>query len=249
MKICLSCGAVAPVNNADCGRCNAVFEGNTAKTSPRADGLVFARVQGHFKCRSCGKNVAINHLESTESVMCGSCGVDQSLELRQWKDIVNHVHSTADITGDSKPLEGDPFWKFFDQDEGSSTGEKYRSIGYESSTLTSSGGVLRGAQWEVDASPGHPVCTKCRKLLDIGLHEKKLTTSCPSCHRTATYGLPESSINYEGLAGAITPEHCVDHPNVKTNQSSGGAAISLVCPNCSGALTSSEPGRVTVCEF
>ena len=248
MKVCLACGTIFKAQADVCGHCTTPFTDNTGEAPVPFEGACFARMLCHFKCRSCGHKVALNGLDDDGSVMCGNCGIDQMVERDMWADILTHAHNTADFAGWNKPAEDTPVWKAFVDDD-RDIAAMYYNIGESRSALEMSNGGFGDVAYTVEVSPGHPVCPSCHKIFEISLDGETLRATCPGCATAATYEIPAHRREYGDLVGVISNENRTDTPAVKTEDASGGAALSITCPECGGALENPKAGDICTCPY
>jgi len=207
-----------------------------------------ARMKGHFICRSCGDKVALNHF-SLDGYLCGSCGILQKFGMREWSQIVRHAHDTADITGFFRPSADDVrFWEVFSAYD-SDVAMMFKSIGRDKSCLTKGNEEFGGIEFEMDVSPGHPLCASCSKPVKLEIKAERLHCTCLSCGYAAIYrAFPEAG-NYRNCVAAICEDDRSDVSTAKTEPSSGGGAIAITCPNCAGALDVRALGDTVTCPF
>jgi len=248
MKVCLACGTIAPLGQKTCSSCESPLEENTTEVAPRDDDVVFARVSGHFSCRSCGEPVPLNHF-CLNGIPCSQCGIKQSFKAEDWPELLEHAHNTADLTGPRRPVDGTRDWIALTERIGEETGALVYGIGRSRSRLTISGGSFSGLDYAFSAGPGHPVCQDCKQVLDVEVDEVQVVTTCPACKQQIVYARPDRLDIYPSLAGVLNDEHR-DRPGVvAAEEHSGGAAVSIDCPKCGAPLQLPEQGRKVVCPF
>lgn len=212
MEVCPSCGTIAPESYDACKICGASFEQGRPKVTPPAGGLMLVRLCGEFDCRSCGGKVALNHF-TLEGYRCGSCGIKQTFDWDLWEQIVTHAHNTADLTGFARPNDADEdFWNAFVQEEGDDLVWMFRAIGRNRSTLTKGNSCFGGLEFEMDVSPGNPICSECGAPLIISADHSALTVSCNRCDDRKTYALSEENPEAAGLVATICGESRTDAP-------------------------------------
>ena len=162
MEICVSCGAIAPTSNDQCTRCSSQFEETRKEVAPPSEDLQLVRLHGRFKCRSCGSEVALNHF-TLDEYLCGRCGIQQVFSWEEWEQIIEHGHNTADLTGFNQPgIVDENFWVEFGEHQGDDIARMFRSIGKDKSTLTKGNSFFGGLDFEMDVTPGNPVCDNCK---------------------------------------------------------------------------------------
>ncbi|MBN2803480.1 MAG: hypothetical protein JXR91_10320 [Deltaproteobacteria bacterium] len=249
MEICLTCGTIKKSSDTQCSVCETPYEENTADVSPPGDDLCIARFNGHFECRSCGHGVALNGLDKDGNILCGKCGIEQAFNWDNWDSILTHAHNTADFAGWNKPQANSPLWKGLAEEMGEDTAEMFKRIGDSRSILSLSDGAFRGLSYEVEASPGYPICEQCKKPLTIKIEKSSLKTACSECSLAATYEIPSNRKAYSPLEGIISFENRTDALEVKQESSKGGAALAITCPQCGGALENIKAGTITKCPY
>ena len=250
MRVCASCGTIAPTSKEECAVCFSRFEGSVLEVEPPGEGLGWARVSGGFKCRSCGFDVALNGLSYSGAVVCGSCGIRQAFSGEIWGDIVEFVHSVADLTGHRRPEPDSALWPAIAEETFEETAALYKRIGRDRCVLEKSSGAFSDdLDWAMEASPGHPTCGMCKALMKVRLEGRETICECPSCGAERRYVLSEEEAALPGVVGVIAEAHESSTPQVKEERSAGGAAVALTCPNCSGALDAAKVGETVVCSF
>lgn len=249
MEVCPSCGTIAPTSSDECGRCFTPFGQPRLRATPPPGGLMLARLFGEFDCRSCGSKVALNGF-TLGGYLCASCGIEQKFDWDLWEDIITHAHDTADVTGFYKPsFEDNFFWKALAAEEGDDIARMFKSIGLNKSTLSKGNSSFGGLEYEVDVSPGNPICDSCAKPLSVSADETSLRVGCSGCNSTSTYSLCNETARYKGLLGIVSHENRTDAPSVHAEAAPGGVALAISCPNCTGALELGSLGEVVICPF
>ncbi|MBN2341256.1 MAG: hypothetical protein JXX29_09945 [Deltaproteobacteria bacterium] len=206
------------------------------------------RLFGGFTCRSCGSQVALNHM-TLSGYLCGNCGIQQQFDWELWQQIVEHAHNTADITGFGQPEFADEsFWRAFEEKQDEDIARMFRSIGRDKSTLTKGNSYFGGVAFEIDVTPGNPLCTVCSAPLQPRLHENGLLLQCETCEIEHVYRKP-SDVPYNGLVAAAAVEHRDGAREVTVETVSSGAAAVIRCPECSGNLDVNTLGEVVSCPF
>jgi hypothetical protein len=254
VRVCASCGTIAPLEKATCAVCEASLA-MPALVEPRPDGVMFATVfESDFQCRSCGLRSALDSLYVEPEVDCHRCGTTQVFDVSQWKDSLNHAHAVADLSGPpaegqgsllhGQPLKGDnPF--------------KALGVGFTSAELSQSGMTISAAgtvyrTLRVKVATGHPVCPSGHGAVVVELGETgSAKVTCPTCNDPATYVIPASARELASTCvGVVDDEHRKDRSVVKMQASAaGGGAVALTCPRCNASLPATQTSNVVTCQF
>jgi len=233
LTVCASCGVVA-AHESKCSHCNRVHEGRPYAIPPRDDGAVWVCVECTFRCRSCGFAVPLNHLDMDGAVLCVRCGIEQAFDVACWRQALGHAHSAGDLSGDRAegiPKEKNPF----------------RTVG------TSRTGVklaVEGANGlEITASPGHPLCERCRAPLEITFNAAARShAACKPCGESAEYVVPTAARKMmHALHAIVAAEHRADRAEVSVEATD--AAIVVKCPTCSAPLPIEQESKIVTCKF
>jgi hypothetical protein len=233
LTVCASCGVIA-AHESKCSHCNKVHEGRPLTIPPRDDGAVWVCVECTFRCRSCGFAVPLNQLDMDGAVVCVRCGTEQAFEVARWRQALGHAHSAGDLSGDRAegiPKEKNPF----------------RTVG------TSRTGIklaIEGANaLEITASPGHPLCERCRAPLEITFDPAaRSRAACKSCDESAEYVVPAAARKMtRALHAIVATEHRADRAEVSVEATD--AAITVKCPNCSAPLPIDQASKFLTCRF
>lgn len=213
MEICGACGTVAPPGKYQCAQCHTPFEFNRIVAQPPADELIYARVCGSFKCRICGRDIALSYF-SLEGFQCPECNSVERFDWTLWEDIVKHAHNVADICGFDQPDAADhAFWQVFRDLESDDLTRRFRAIGrnIESLVLTNTNPHL--AQYNMEISPGRPVCVPCRLPLNIEVVDGVVVTSCMQCGVIRKYELISGFREYQFLFACVGQWHRAEIPD------------------------------------
>jgi DNA-directed RNA polymerase subunit RPC12/RpoP len=124
----------------------------------------------------------------------------------------------------------------------------FRSIGINKSTLTKGNSYFGGVEFEVDVTPGNPLCTTCGAPFRPRFHQRGLSLQCVSCGVEHLYCKPVDA-PYHELVAAVAPEHRTGAKEVSVETSSQGTAIAVLCPQCGGTLDAKTLGEVISCPF
>jgi hypothetical protein len=245
IRICPQCGIIAPTSKASCAFCNHAFGTAAPVLPPRVDGMVFVCVGGcDFACRGCGLRSSLGGLDVDGEVECRRCGMVQAFDVSQWEEVLGFAHNVADL---SNPAPNDPI----------AQKGPYADIGptntwaeLKLTGMVIDGGGMKTRTLRLVASPGVPLCLKCKNPLDAALDGNgNAQTRCGRCGETAVYALPSGTSGvYEDLKAAISDDHRTDRQVVKMKASPGGGAVAIACPTCNAPLPASDSTLVT-CPF
>ncbi|MFO0682287.1 MAG: zinc ribbon domain-containing protein [Sandaracinus sp.] len=251
MRICHSCGAIAPTDRQACSICAHPFSRLEERAPERADGAYWAMIRTELTCRQCGGKSPIDEPDVEGTVTCLSCHTIQAFDTSIWEEAFAHAHAVADLAGP------DP--------EGRTRGSTsiaadnpYASIGVGNTTSTLeltgmniSGGVMRTRNLAVAVSPGHPLCTVCHTPIDARMEPgARVVTRCPTCGDGGTYSLPYAvTQQYAQLVLAISEDLRVDRPDAQVKATAAGMVAALHCPSCGGAIDVAPGERAATCPF
>ena len=245
LRICPQCGIVAPTAKTACAFCNHAFGAAAPVIPPRLDGMQFVCVGGcDFACRGCGLRSSLGGLDVDGEVECRRCGMVQAFDVSQWEEILGFAHNVADL---SNPAPGDTVAQH----------GPYADIGATNtwaelklSGMVIDGGGMKTRSLRLVASPGVPLCHKCKNSLDAQLDGNgNAQTRCGRCGETAVYALPAGTAGvYQALKAAISDDHRTDRQVVHVRSSAGGGAVAIACPTCNAPLPASDSTLVT-CPF
>jgi len=249
MRICGGCGVIQASQFNCCAFCQSDYASHRLEAPLRPDGLIWARFEAWFECRSCGMAVAVNHLALDGAVICGSCGVRQALPLKLWEDWLSQAQNVADLAGAAKPVATDPIWRELD----ATTREIYWGIGKRISYFVHKSGspLKRDPTFQVVVSPGHPLCERCSVPVQVSLEQAaRARRWCPNCAEEAVFVLPPASARrFAAIKAVLAPEHLGDRPAVAASAAAPGGAVALSCPNCQAPLTATDTGQLVTCSY
>ncbi len=242
--ICSACGAIRAQDEAACPVCSTDYRAAAVNVPLPPEEYFWVRVEYEFVCRGCAFPVAVNHLETSGSVLCGNCGSNQRFPDKETKWLVDFAHDAAALMGQTAPRNG-----FFAKS--TSIGRRRpRRLGHSASSLTCSvHGLGTALTRTASAGPGSPVCTACRSPLAARWEGKTVRTTCPDCGASAAYALPEGAERFPKLIGIIAAELRADAAPVEEAGSSRGGAVSITCPHCKAPLDPEGLGELVTCEY
>lgn len=251
MPVCLGCGIVAPRKGTTCPVCELDLPPGPARAAvpPEPGRRFWVAVRCQFQCRVCGHESPLNHLDMDGSVMCLRCGTSQVFEVDSWKEGLAHSHAVGDLAGP------DPEGRFANRNVSIAEVNPFRHIGNrkvsassQQSEIVIAGGAIRSRSLQVDASPGHPLCGKCRAPLTVtGVDEGALSVRCRSCGDHAEYEIPAPALSMcRGLRGVLADEHRRGSREARFERSDAGVEV-LRCPNCGAGLSVSGASSIVDC--
>ncbi len=253
MPVCGSCGIIAPRRLSACGRCGASFAGRPMG-APRIDaaGGYWVAISCTFQCRSCSFAAPLDQLDIDGTVECAYCGLRQRFDPTTWTDALEFAHAVGDLAGpEPEGRQPDPgVWI--------GTDNPYRDVGDAStfSELRQTGmhmvdGMTIPRSLQIKASPGFPVCKKCRVPLILQVTgDGSVRTSCSTCSETGSYALPERARSFgESLVAVVADEHRVDRKSATESAPNEASVSALVCPSCGAPLDLHGSDRTIKCQF
>lgn len=158
-----------------------------------SDREAWVRVECTFQCRSCAFRVPINGV--TDVATCAHCGIEQALDVQQWRELLDEAHAAAD--------------HFADADGG----DDHRA-------LQASG----DNELHAKAKAGHPPCSVCQAPLAVQVDAARAVATC-ACGATATYELSASARKVSAAKAILSSEHRSDREYVHVDGSEQAIAI------------------------
>ncbi|MBI4700531.1 MAG: hypothetical protein HY744_05090 [Deltaproteobacteria bacterium] len=244
--LCGGCGVFLPATLGACDVCGAPAAAARPAPPLPAEG-VWARIECRFACPSCGVLTPINHLDADGSVTCAHCALEQSLDIAMWRRVLPGAHEVADLSGVMPWIAAAPANAPLVHDN------PYRHVGLVVShwDWSEHGVVGARAAVAVRASPGRPLCARCRSPVTLRLGAGgHATASCAACAVDVSYALPrEAPALYAPAAAVLAPEHRTDRRAAVLRQEGGATTAQLVCPTCGGPLTARTDAYETECGY
>ncbi len=249
IRICHSCGAIAPTERQGCSICQQPFSRLAERAPERPDGAYWAQMRTELTCRQCGSKSPIDAPDLEGTVTCAACGTIQAFDVDVWTSAFEHAHAVADLAGPD--VEG----------RGGSTSiaalNPFSAIGISNTTgtleltgMNISGGVMRTRNLSVSASPGHPLCGVCHTPVEAIVSGGNVSTRCPTCGDQAQYAMPQGlTAMHSPLVLVIADDLRTDRPEARVNATSAGMVVALNCPSCGGAIDVQVGERAATCRF
>jgi LSD1 subclass zinc finger protein len=222
--------------------------------APRIDGGggYWVAVACTFQCRSCGFAAPLDQLDIDGSVECAYCGLRQRFDASTWTDALEFAHAVGDLSGP------EPEGRYPDPGVWIGADNPFRDVG---ETLTFSelrqtgmhvvDGMTIPRSLQIQASPGFPVCRKCRVPLLLQITaDGSVKTTCSTCSESAVYALPERARSFgEALVAVVADEHRVDKRQATETAANESNVAALVCPSCGAPLALHGGDRTIKCQF
>jgi hypothetical protein len=248
MELCGGCGVIALGGQTRCEVCE------HEHTAPRPavprlfeNRYYWVAVRVRFRCHGCRHKSPLNHLDMDGSAACVACGTEQELKARGWTRPIKHAHGVGDLSGPNG--EGrfpDPALCIAAHNELADVGVSrvWAFSGQQGRTV--GGGAHESI--EIEAAPGHPLCTACRAPLHIAARSSEsITLRCVACSAPPTsYPTPPQAKGT--VAGAVSVEQSSARLDLDVLMGAG-EAVAVRCPSCSAPLDLSGGTSVIPCRF
>lgn len=250
LRICGSCGAIAPTQRTECVSCNASLA-SPLVVHDAATGF-WVGVECGFNCSVCGNFSPLNYLDNDGEVQCARCGTEQRFDSSQWWEGLSLAHSVGDLAGPAPegrfPVPGAP--SIADENMYKPIGVDKTFAEHQQQGMIIDGSGMRQHSLKVRALPGHPLCDKCNQPLRVKqCAGGVLSVQCPACNNERTYARPEGiPHSLQALGGVLAMDHEQGgrHADVQQDQS---GALAIRCPNCTAPLDFDGKSTVIRCKF
>jgi hypothetical protein len=222
--------------------------------APRIDagGGYWVAVSCTFQCRSCGFAAPLDQLDIDGSVECAYCGLRQVFDASTWTEALEFAHAIGDLSGP------EPEGRWPDPGLWIGGDNPFRAVGDTDtfSELRQTGmhivdGMTVPRSLQMKASPGFPVCKKCRVplLLQVG-GDGRVRTNCSTCSETGSYALPDRARSFgASLVAVVAEEHRVDKKRANESAPNEANVSALTCPSCGAPLALQGSDRTIKCQF
>lgn len=241
VTICRNCGVIAPEQDGVCTECGRPRAEVRVQVPPQDADLYWVAVKCGFTCNQCKFLAPLDGLDADGAVDCAHCGLRQRFDTTQWGAALAFAHAVGDLAGpDPEGRAADPVVWIGDVNP-------HAKIGV---TLTFAHPEGEAATLDIHASPGHPVCKRCRVPLRASLTGPgAVTTSCPSCNDQARYTLLDAAQSvYPSLVAAVADEHRADRPRAQPMATQAGV-VAIRCPGCGAPFTVQGSEKVQTCTY
>jgi hypothetical protein len=235
--ICVGCGLIAALGQDFCPVCDAAIEPRPKPAPGLPPGLTWAALAVRFECRACRQLAPLNHLDLDGQIRCMHCGVEQRFDVTRWQQVIEQVHTVADLAGPIAEARG--------LAAALGSGSPYDCVGRTTAFDTTNLGGL-----ELRSGPGHPLCEQCLTPLRIAdVTPTALTVICPECSTQRSYATPpQASDRIPALRGVVCTQHEVGRREVQLEAGAGGS-VAIRCGNCSAPLPIPEGKSIAQCKF
>ena len=225
VNVCFSCGVVGPLGPI-CDAC----EEQTGAISARSEGnVVWCAVKAQFQCRSCGFPSPLDGVVVANGIECAQCGSYQQFDASVWREALPFAHEVGDLGGPS------PEGRFPNPAIWIGDDNPHRGVG---TTRTLESRKIQGIT--LDAAPGHPVCKKCRRTLDVRFEPGACVTSCAQCGSSARYLTPPELRDMGKVPIAIVAEEHRQGRVAATLQAGDTGVVAITCPQCGASLRAGD---------
>lgn len=245
MAVCRACGANVPPARSQCNICKSGFEDGKARVLAREDGRYFAKAAVEMRCRSCGYLTSAASLLTSETFVCGHCGLRQAQYAGYWRDVLGDAWNIADLNGVHASVRD----KRSGVDRTQSAEYHLASIGRTGTAVQTLFGPPEDEyRQRLVVAPGHPVCESCgwESVVEVVPGGQTLVR-CDRCGVEERHAIPEGARHVpEGLVGVIATSHRTDLLHVAP--AADGTLHALQCPSCAAALGTPGPTRAIACD-
>lgn len=230
MDVCDTCGAIALPRASGCEVCGAPL----SRTRAPEGELLFALVRTSFQCRSCGHRSPLDGLDTDGTVPCARCGQEQAFDVASWREALGFAHEVVDLAGPA-PEGRNPHQSYdiAELNPWAEIGVKRVTARHTQNELVQSDGLTLPRTLEILVAPGHPLCARCRRPLEVrrdGVGAVETRCACGAVERYKTpHGARELS---QGLVGALSELERA--PVIAGTEDSG--IVGLRCPSCAAPL-------------
>ncbi len=221
-----------------CDSCGGAYADGSASGQLSPDSR-WARIELSFRCVGCGTTSPLDHLDIDGTLNCAHCGLDQAFDVRTYARVLATAHDVVDLAGTDPEVSR----------SGSALARDnpYHHIGVSvSESRWTEPGVVGGREALSNrASPGHPLCPRCKLPFSSQLSADRVTLTCPGCHAAETHVSAPAQI-YPAAVALVAPAYRHDLRQANAQLSSGGAA-KLTCPHCGAPLQTDSHATSVTC--
>lgn len=182
IRVCPSCGAVAPAGLAQCGACGEALGLRGIACACVMPARPWARVEVVLPCPRCSAPLHPRPEEIDGAITCPRCNEASTVDLSTWDEVVQLAHAAVDLShpdllGQNAPLGA---WNPFAE-----VGATASCVDIPNERITPQSRVA------MRVGPGAPLCPRCHTSLSVHfLQNGRQTTECPSCGDREAFSLP-----------------------------------------------------------
>ena len=263
VTICRSCGIVAPTEGTACEGCGKPIAEVRVQVPSQAADMFWVAVKCGFTCNQCRFLAPLDGLDVDGAVDCAHCGLRQRFDVAAWKSALAFAHAVGDLAGpdpegrtphpaiwigDENPHVDVGVKRTFVQPEAKL--EKPAALDGDAAVIAAAVVAQSSSVVDTHASPGHPVCKRCRvPLVATVTGPGAVSTRCPTCSEEARYTLVDSARHiHAGLVAAVADEHRSDRPRAQPMPTQAGV-VAIKCPGCGAPLQLQGAEKVQTCTF
>jgi len=247
MRVCASCGLVAPEAAKACEGCEAPLDaaGAAREAEGASSGAAWVSVRCSFDCRVCGRRSPLDHLDADGVIFCMLCGTEQAFAPRAWRALLELAHDLGDL-GWPKPEGRNPHAEISIE-----RANPYHDVGVRSATRVWAEERSETANpLHAKLGPGHPLCRTCHEPLAAAPEGATARVSCARCHEEVVYTVPEAARKaHASLVAVLADEHRRDHAAARIEQGSATAAVAVACPSCGASLVPDAKSPLLTCAY
>ncbi|MEZ4293998.1 MAG: hypothetical protein R3B70_03400 [Polyangiaceae bacterium] len=239
--ICRSCGIVAPEQAGTCAECGRPIAEVRVQVPPQGADTYWVAVKCGFTCNQCKFLAPLDGLDVDGAVDCAHCGLRQRFDVSAWRGALAFAHAVGDLAGPD-PEGRAPHPAIWIGDI-----NPHAKVGVE---LAYADGAQKVETIDIQASPGHPVCKRCRVPLTVSLGgHGRVNTRCMTCGDEASFTLSDAGrAGYPALVAAVADEHRTDRPRAQPMPTQAGV-IAIRCPGCGAPLSVQGSEKLQTCGF
>lgn len=172
----------------------------------------------------------LDRFELRGSVSCAHCGLEQALDARAFAHLLDMAHDVVDLAGTDPEVRrpGSPL----------ALDNPYHVVGITVSdrTWVEPGAIGGREALSVRASPGHPLCPRCKAPFAVRLAPDQIVLHCPACNTGETHAWPAPPTTLWPSARAlVAPAYRRDLREATATSSRDGTA-KISCPHCGAPL-------------
>jgi len=183
LRVCPTCGAVAPVDTPHCTICRGALGVRVKSVALPLVGRAWSRMEVSLPCQRCGATVLVRPESLDGPQHCAHCGHGNEVDLGWWHEALQYAHAAADLSAPNDP-QRDALgpWNPFH-----GLGDTVPAVDLPSDRLPSS------TPLRIRVGTGSPLCPRCASpVLVRALRGGRSTAECTGCGEREAFALAES---------------------------------------------------------